>query len=91
MKKILFVIGTMTNGGAERVISVLVTWFCKQGYEVSVTTIIDNKIDYPLDNRTHYYPLRFKGRAKEYRTDKTTKIYYEKNASRCGCLLSFNY
>ena len=41
MKKILFVIGTMTNGGAERVISVLVTWFCKQGYEVSVTTIID--------------------------------------------------
>ena len=32
MKKILFVIGTMTNGGAERVISVLVTWFAKQSY-----------------------------------------------------------
>ena len=89
MKKILFVIGTMTNGGAERVISVLVTWFCKQGYEVSVTTIIDNKIDYPLDNRTHYYPLRFKGRGVQRNIERIRQLRSIMKRTQADVVVSF--
>ena len=40
MKKILFVIGTMTNGGAERVISVLSSWICFSLFLLLLSLII---------------------------------------------------
>lgn len=46
MKKILFVIGTLSNGGAERVISVLAEQLSKKGYEVGITTVYNNDNDY---------------------------------------------
>lgn len=46
MKKILFVIGTLSNGGAERVVSVLAEEFVQKGYDISIITVYDNKNDY---------------------------------------------
>lgn len=61
MKKVLFVIGTMDNGGAERVVSVLSGELAKRGYNVSIITIIDCTINYKLDERVHIVPMQLKG------------------------------
>lgn len=62
MKKILFVIGKMSNGGAERVVSLLAGELNKKGYEISIITIIDNTIDYQLDPQIHIIPVKYKGK-----------------------------
>ncbi len=53
MKKIIFMIGSLQNGGAERVISVLANKFIEK-YEVHVVTIMENKIDYDLNDGIKY-------------------------------------
>lgn len=50
MKKIMFVIGQLSNGGAERVVSVLAN-FLANDYKVSVITLIDASIEYNIDSR----------------------------------------
>lgn len=50
MKKIVFVIGQLSNGGAERVVSVLANSFISD-YEVSIVTVIDPSIEYDIDSR----------------------------------------
>lgn len=62
--RVAFVIGTMSGGGAERVISVLANWFSKQDYKVSVITIIDDNISYELNRNIKYYPNKKKNRGK---------------------------
>lgn len=57
MKKITFVIGTMGNGGAERVISILANHFSRKDYIISVITIYGNKQDYKLNKNINYYPI----------------------------------
>ena len=52
--KLLFVIGTMTNGGAERVISVLSNSLI-DSYEISILQIYRNQVDYKLDKRINIY------------------------------------
>ena len=61
MKKVLFVIGTMANGGAERVISVLANRLNKKGYSVSIVTIIDNRVEYQLDDDIMHYSIELNG------------------------------
>ena len=53
MKKIVFLIGSLHNGGAERVISVLANEFVKK-YEVHILTIMEDKVDYDLDSNINY-------------------------------------
>lgn len=48
MKKILFYIDSLRRGGAQRVMSNLVTFFCESGYE----TVLVN--DFALQNDMHY-------------------------------------
>lgn len=50
MIKILFVIGSLYGGGAERVISVLSNTLCKK-YDVTILMILDNEVKYELDNK----------------------------------------
>lgn len=64
MKRILFVIGVLSNGGAERVISILAKEFCELGYEVSIVTIYGDKNDYMLDKRVNVYPILHKSKNK---------------------------
>lgn len=56
-KRIAFIIGVLSNGGAERVISILAKALCDIGYEVSVVTIYGDKNDYLLDERIKIYPI----------------------------------
>lgn len=53
MKKVVFVIGALGNGGAERVISVLANTFIKK-YEVNIVTIFEDKVEYELDENIKY-------------------------------------
>lgn len=56
-KDIIFIIGYLSNGGAERVVSVLANNFIKKGFNVSILTILGDKKEYELDSRVKYIPL----------------------------------
>lgn len=58
----MFVIGVLSNGGAERVISVLAKELSDKGYEVSIVTIYGDKNDYMHDQRVRIYPISHKFR-----------------------------
>lgn len=55
--KIMFVIGVLSNGGAERVISVLAKEFVKMGYKIDIITIYGDKNDYINDDKINIIPL----------------------------------
>lgn len=48
MKKLVFVIGQLSNGGAERVVSVLANSLSNK-YIVTIITLIDSRIEYQID------------------------------------------
>lgn len=48
MKKILFVTGSMGRGGAERVISLLSSYYIKNGWDVSIAMLLHNSVKYEL-------------------------------------------
>lgn len=50
MKKIIFVIGGMTRGGAERVISVLANEYASKNFQVYIVLMLDNLVEYNLDS-----------------------------------------
>lgn len=47
--KLCFVINQLSNGGAERVVSVLADQFSKRGYEVEIVIFKASEEDYPLE------------------------------------------
>lgn len=49
MKRYLFFIGTLCNGGAERVVSILVSQMAKKGMPVEIVTYYDRPVSYELD------------------------------------------
>ncbi len=51
MKKITFFIGSLEEGGAERVISYLTSHFADNGLAVSLVLFHDRELFYPLDER----------------------------------------
>lgn len=51
MKKITFVTGSMSRGGAERVISVLSNYLVDHGYDISIIMLLHSFNDYNLDKR----------------------------------------
>lgn len=63
--KIFFTIGSLSGGGAERVVSVLANNFSRKGHEVTIVTLSKNVYTYPLDmgiRRIHISPsIKIKG------------------------------
>ena len=57
MKRVMFVIGTLSNGGAERVISILAEEMQELGYEVSIVTIFSDKNNYVNSKKIRLYPI----------------------------------
>lgn len=51
MKRYLFFIGTLCNGGAERVVSILASQMAKQGMDVEILTYYDRPVSYDIDRR----------------------------------------
>lgn len=48
-ERIVFIIGSMRKGGAERVISILSNNYADLGWNVDIITLLDSKIDYKLN------------------------------------------
>jgi GalNAc-alpha-(1->4)-GalNAc-alpha-(1->3)-diNAcBac-PP-undecaprenol alpha-1,4-N-acetyl-D-galactosaminyltransferase len=57
IQRILFVIPTMQQGGAERVVSVMANFWAKN-YKVTIISFDDNLSFYPLDKQVDYYNLK---------------------------------
>ncbi len=56
--RIVFVIGNLTNGGAQRVISVVASRLARQGQEVFLLLFNRSPKEYPLDSRVRVHALR---------------------------------
>lgn len=50
-KRIAFVIGSMGNGGAERVVSIIANAYAQQGWQVDILMLLSNQCTYKLDSR----------------------------------------
>lgn len=50
MKHISFVIGGMTRGGAERVISILANHYATDGWKVDIVMLLNNTVNYDLNS-----------------------------------------
>lgn len=57
MKKIVFVIGIMGNGGAERVIANLSNLFSVKKYQIDIITIFGSRQDYQLNKNIKVHPI----------------------------------
>lgn len=51
MKRHIFFIGTLCNGGAERVVSILASQMARQGITVEILTYYDREISYEIDSQ----------------------------------------
>ena len=57
MKHILFAIGSLQGGGAERVVSVWASALAQRGYDVSVLVYARVENEYPIDDRVAVHPI----------------------------------
>ena len=53
MKSIVFYIGSLSRGGAERVIVNLAEFFFSQGYQVTIVTKMKEKTEYEVSEGIH--------------------------------------
>lgn len=56
-KRIVFIIGSMRRGGAERVISILANNYAERGYGVDILTLLDDSNDYVLNSNIIVKPI----------------------------------
>ena len=68
MKRHIFFIGTLCNGGAERVVSILASHMAKQGIDVEILTYYDKPVSYMPDSRVKHTTV-------EKMTGTTNKVY----------------
>lgn len=55
--KIVFFMGSMCRGGAERVISIISNDYCARGWDVEIAVLLKNKVEYDLDERIRIVDL----------------------------------
>ena len=90
MRKIVFVIGIMGNGGAERVVATLSNYLSKKKYDISIITIYGDRKDYQLDENVKYIPIICKSENKLYRPIERIKTIRQKlKAINPNCVISF--
>ena len=61
---IAFIFGSMSRGGAERVIASLANSFCAQGDKIAIITMDNSVSGYPLDDRVQHIRLNLAGKSK---------------------------
>ena len=59
-----FLFGTMSRGGAERVIASLANTYCAQGNEIVIISLDNSESGYPLDERVQHIRLNLAGASK---------------------------
>ena len=60
-KKVLFILGSLKRGGAERVVTILAEEFYKIGFDVNIAVLLFDDIDYPLNKNIHVADLTVDG------------------------------
>lgn len=60
MSNITFVIGGMSRGGAERVISILANHYSEMGWDVDIAMLLLNKVEYKLNDRIRIVDMTMK-------------------------------
>jgi GalNAc-alpha-(1->4)-GalNAc-alpha-(1->3)-diNAcBac-PP-undecaprenol alpha-1,4-N-acetyl-D-galactosaminyltransferase len=71
LKQIVFVTGVLSNGGAERVISVLASKLVELDYKVDIITIYGDKNDYIKNQKVNINPIRCRSKNKFFRVFET--------------------
>lgn len=64
MKKIAFITGGMTRGGAERVLSILSNYYAERGYQTEIIVLLNNEVGYKLHETTKVVDFTGKGKSK---------------------------
>lgn len=81
MKRYLFFIGTLCNGGAERVVSILASHMAKKGMPVEVLTYYDRPVSYELDPNVKLTALEtMTGSKNRFKNLIELRKYFRKNA-----------
>ena len=63
-KKITFVLGSMGQGGAEKVISVLSKDYAEKGWETDIIVLLSNRVDYDLHPSTRLIDFSGEGQSR---------------------------
>lgn len=81
MKRHIFFIGTLCNGGAERVVSILAGQMAKQGLDVEILTYYDRPVSYELDERVKLTAVEtMTGSGNKVKNLLAIRKYFKKNA-----------
>ena len=81
MKRHLFFIGTLCNGGAERVVSILAGHMAKQGLDVEILTYYDRPVSYELDPRVKLTAVEtMTGSGNKIKNLLAIRAYFKKHA-----------
>ncbi|NPV51421.1 MAG: glycosyltransferase family 4 protein [Candidatus Methanofastidiosum sp.] len=56
-KRIVFLIGSMGRGGAERVISILANSYAERGWKVDILMLLNSRCDYELNHNVNVIPI----------------------------------
>ena len=81
MKRHIFFIGTLCNGGAERVVSILAGHMAGQGMDVEILTYYDQPVSYELDKRVKLTAVETTtGSGNKIKNLLAIRKYFKKNA-----------
>ena len=56
-RRIAFIIGGMSRGGAERAISILANDYANRGWAVDIIMLLNNRCEYELHNEINLIPI----------------------------------
>lgn len=76
MKKILFIVPTLSNGGAENVVARISSRLVHKGYDVSVLIFYNCEDEYSIDSKVKIINLS-KGKYKEYKKISRINRFYK--------------
>ena len=62
MKKVVFVTGSLSDGGAEKVMSILASKCADMGNEVTLVVLRNKKIVYPVSSNVNLIHFNFSGK-----------------------------
>lgn len=57
VNRLVFVLGGMSNGGAERVVSILANYYAKKGKKIDIITLLSSNCTYPLESNVRIISL----------------------------------
>ena len=61
-KKIMFVTGSLSDGGAEKVMSILASGCAKLGADITLVILRDKRITYPVYDEVNVIQFKFSGK-----------------------------